>query len=392
MSSPYLESPAEVVELCAQARSEGRLGLDLEFLREGRYYPQLALIQARVSDRSVLLDPLVHEDLSPLEELLAAADVVKVLHAPMQDLEIFWHRTQQPPARIFDTQLAAAMLGMGTQISLANLVESRLGTRLRKGESFTDWMRRPLTSKQEEYALLDVEHLLELHDGLQEELASRGRSSWIEEELQRYESPSLYRIDLDQLYRKVKRFRSLDARGQGILRELARWREEEARSRNRPRRSVVSDEALLEIARTAPQDAQALGRTRGLQQGEQRRSTRAILETIRQGQQVPESELPKSGRRHSIPAQAQLPTALLGSVLKIRCAEAQIDPSLIARLDELEEVVARHLEGDLQDSDFPILQGWRGELVGHSVRSFLEGRTSIHLEPETARPVFRELS
>ncbi|MEL6181464.1 MAG: HRDC domain-containing protein, partial [Myxococcota bacterium] len=248
----YIETDPHMEVLCDQARYERRVGIDLEFIRQRTYFAKLALVQVAVGEQLFLIDPLGDVDLAPLDSLMVDPNVCKVLHAPSQDLEIFFHRLGEPPCNIYDTQMAAAMVGLGHQVAYSTLVSIQLGVELHHSEGFTDWLQRPLTPNQEAYALDDVRYLFALQDSLSVLLDNMGRRSWFIEECARYEQRERYQAQPEQLYTNVKSRNKLSPQGLAILRELAIWREHEAIHQDRPRRTIVLDEVLVEIARRAP--------------------------------------------------------------------------------------------------------------------------------------------
>ena len=389
MRVEYLHSTTALADFCAAARSDGRVGLDTEFHRERRYYPQLALVQLAVEGREALLDPLNGAiDLGPLDALLADESVVKILHAPDQDLEIFYIRFGRCALNVFDTQTAAAMLGLGAQVSLAGLVDKVLGLRLAKGQSFTDWLRRPLSGAQERYALDDVRHLLALHDGLCTDLRSLQREDWLREELRRFEVPERYEPALDILYQKVKRYRSLDSRRQAVLRELAVWRDAAARRRDRNRRAIMADDVLLEVARSSPADQTSLRKLRGMQSDTANREGDDILAAVARGLRVPDDQCPRPAPGRPPGEAAELAAAIVQAFLKVYCKEIRIEPTMVGTVADVERLVCEYVAGDLDAGGIPMLQGWRGELVGERVMDFLRGKLAVRLEPGTAKPTF----
>lgn len=386
----YLDDPGEIADLAAEARAEGRVAIDAEFIRERTYYPQLALIQVATSRRSVLLDPVEGADLTPIEELVLDSSTTKVLHAATQDLEIFYHRTGEAARNIFDTQVAGSLAGLGHQSSYAAMIERTVGVALKKGESYTDWLRRPLTKKQEEYALDDVRYLHRAHDVLLEKLDSLGRRAWAEQEMVKYEDPTTYVTPPEDLYRKVKRFGTLDPKGLATLRELAIWREEEAMERDKPRRSIVADEVLVEMARSGPRSRDDLSRLRGLHPREAKRSADALLETIERGRQVPASERPFVAKRERLTPEAEAKVELLQAVLRALCRAEEVAPPVVASGGDVEELVRDLEAGTVEESGSALLRGWRRELVGNELIRFLEGAVSVHLDPKTGGPVFED--
>lgn len=394
----YVQTQADLEALCERAREVGRFGIDLEFIRERTYYPQLALIQVAVSNGAglgheelALVDPLGELDLAPLEELIHSEDVLKILHAPTQDLEIFYHRTGRAPAAIFDTQLAAAMLGLGNQVSYAALVERVTGHKPRKGEAFTNWLHRPLSPEQEEYALDDVRYLHAVHEGLLGRLSELGRAQWVDEEFEKFLRAELYDPEPGTLYQKVRRFGTLRGDGLAILRELAIWREQEARHLDRPRRRIVADEVLVEIARSAPLKPEPLRRIRGLHPQLFNRSHQSILAAVERGRRVSPEDRPRLDRGRRLDPDGQLMVNFLDACLRAHCQREHLDPTLVATSSDLQAFVGDYLEGRLDPSNHSVLRGWRGELVGQELLAFLEGKIGIRIDPKTRRPALEDL-
>lgn len=386
----YVKTTKQLSELIDQARADGRVGVDLEFIRERTYFPKLALVQIAVGDTQVMIDPLGPVRLDALDALISDPAVVKVLHAGSQDLEIFYLRSKAPPRNIFDTQIAAALIGLGEQISYGKLVAQLLGVRLEKGESYSDWLRRPLSPSQERYALDDVVHLLPAHDQLIAQLTALGRADWVQAECAHYEDPATFAPDLSTIYRRVKKHRGLNPRQLAVLRELAAWRETQAMRRDRPRRFVVGDEVLIEIARKRPDTTVALSHLRGLRPEELRASGDALLDCVARGVAVPDEDCPRPPKRPVISDDDGLAADLVMSCLRTLCQRVQIAPAMITNRSGVEQLVVAH-RADAA-ADHPLLNGWRGELVGPDLLAMLEGRAAIYLDPASGRPEFEARS
>ncbi len=385
----YIESSELLRRLCAQARTEGRLAIDLEFIRENTYVPQLALIQIAVRDTCAIVDPLTVDDLSPLIEVLTDTDVLKVLHAAGQDVEVLHWHTGMLTQPIFDTQIAASMVGLGEQLSYGRLVDALLSVSLTKGESYSDWLRRPLLPSQTKYALDDVRYLLPMHDQLSKRLNAMGRAAWAADECRKYTDPALYERDPRTLYRRIRNGKNLSPQGLAILRELAAWRDDEARQRNRPHGRVLSNEILVDLARRAPQTRDDLQRLRGLPQRELERSADALLMTVQRGFEVPEADQPQpENRDHRLTPSEELTVKFLDASLKALCQREKLPASFIANRNDLETLVRRYRKDRLPTEGSPVLAGWRGELVGRELLAVLEGRLSLHLHPKTGKVTF----
>ncbi len=249
-----ITDPKALIQLCHEIRSEGVCGFDTEFVFERTYWPQLGLVQVSApSGVAGAVDPLAIQDLGPLFDLLLDDKVQKIVHAGGMDWKILVHRAGRLPANIFDTQIAASFLGYGQQIGYSPLVESILGEKVDKTETYTDWLRRPLTDRQVDYAITDVTHLLKIHRKLEKELAGRGRLDWAAEEfiqsvgLDQYRDPDPYEV-----YRNFRRTGSLSRKDLAVLREIAAWREIEARARNVRPHFILKDDVLVAAARRAP--------------------------------------------------------------------------------------------------------------------------------------------
>ncbi len=386
----YLRKTSEIEQFADEARAEGLIALDAEFIRERTYYPQLALIQVATTERSVLIDPVEGADLTAIEDLVLDPDVMKLLHAASQDLEIFYYRTGEIPRNIFDTQIAGALCGLGHQSSYAAMIERTTGVTLKKGESYTDWLRRPLSKKQEQYALDDVRYLHRAYEELKERLLNLGRLSWAIEEMVRYEDRGYYDTPAATLFRKVKRFGTLDPKGLAVLRELAVWREDEAKERDKPRRSIVADETLVEIARAAPRSADDLSRMRGLHPREAKRSAPGILKIVEKGLAVASEERPKVGKKERLTPEGEAMVDLLQAVLRALCRVVEVAPPVVANAKDVENLVREHFQGGCDDSECALLTGWRRELVGDELVRFIRGEVSVHLDPTTGGPVFHD--
>ncbi len=227
-------------------------------MRERTYFARLCLIQLASDDVAAIVDPLAIDDLSPLKELLTDPKVVKMFHAGSQDLEIFYRLFGVATAPVFDSQVAATLAGFPQQVGYGALVKEVMGVTLDKGDTYTDWAKRPLSDTQVEYALNDVRYLPEIRRRLLSEMEREGRIDWLAADFSRLEDPATYEVVPRELWRRVKRVSSLNRRQLAVAREVAAWREDEAQRRDVPKRWVVGDESIIEIARRAPKTADEL--------------------------------------------------------------------------------------------------------------------------------------
>lgn len=371
--------------------ADARLGFDTEFIRERTYAPVLEIVQVSAAlpsgDRLIgIVDvPALNGSLGPLGDLLLDTSVLKIVHAGGQDMEILTALLGQPPAPVFDTQVAAAFAGYSLQTGYGALVQAVLGIRLSKEEGFADWSRRPLTPSMRDYAENDVRYLQDFHTKLATLLERRGRLSWAEEQTNRLLAQASEPLAPRELWRRVGGKNLLESKGLAILRELARWRDEEARRRDKPRRTVMKDEALIEIAKRAPQTAQAVLDLRGVQNvGE--RMAESLAAQVRLGLAVPHQERPHLESTPTLDEQGAALVELLSAVVRIRAVEEHLPPSLLASGDEL-----RNLAGGRKSADAftgPLFTGWRGSLIGDDLRAVLAGERAVKWDNTLHKLVF----
>jgi ribonuclease D len=369
----YVDDPSALEALCRELEGAEWLALDTEFIRERSYYPRLCLLQIATPEVIACIDPLALQDLDPLLERLYDPDTVKVLHAASQDLEIFYHLRGTVPGPVFDTQVAAAALGHGDQVGYGKLVQAVLGIELEKGHARTDWSQRPLDPEQLRYAADDVRYLLELYPKLQAELERRGRRAWIEEDLRGLCDATRYAPDPESAWRRLRGANTLKPRQLAVLRALAGWRERRAMNADRPRRWVLQDDVLLELARRAPRDEHALGKIRGLEENARRRMGDELLEHIEAALAEPESSWPAPEPRLALTPEQDAVADALMALLRTSAEEAQISASAIATRKDIERLAAG-------ERDLELLRGWRGRLVGERLLALIEGRLTLRVE------------
>jgi len=374
--APYITDARGLESLCHRLARHPRFALDTEFVGEESFIPRLELIQVAGPDFSALVDFPAVGTLGGLADLLSNPAVEKVVHAGKQDLELFFTHMGRAPRSVFDTQLAAAMVGYGTQIAYAQLVHRVVGARLEKSHTLSNWSQRPLTHEQITYALEDVRYLLPLHEHLQQRLTSLGRLDWVREEFRRAESRlGEAAADARQRYQRIRGWDGLKPRSAAVLRALAEWRDEEARQRNVPRGRVIRDDVLLELARRPPMTPAALRSTRGLHGSEAERSGAALLAVVKAAWNLPASEWPEVSRPSRPEPEAAGLVELLQAVLKSRALEAAIAPTLLATAADLQALVEAKDKRD--ELDLPLLRGWRRELAGDTLLQILDGRMTV---------------
>lgn len=378
----YIQDVAGLNSLCERLAASDRLALDTEFMGEESFQPRLEIIQVATEEVIAIIDHQAVPDLQALFDRLADPRILKVLHAGRQDLEIFSVRSGTVPVPVFDTQVAAAMVGYGPQIGYAQLVQQVLGIALEKTETFTNWAQRPLTPHQLQYAVEDVSYLLPLHRHLVARLSALGRVDWAEEEFRRLEASAGEQSRAPYLrYQRVRGWEGLNPRARGVLRELAAWREQEAQRRDRPRGRILRDEILVEIARRMPRTLEAMGALRGLQPSQLEKYGEALLSAMQRGLAVPERDLPQAEKRRRMDPETAGLADLLSTALRVRAVEASISPQLLASAADLEVFALERGRGAAEK--LPILQGWRRGLAGEHLLQVLAGKLTVGYDPDT---------
>lgn len=365
-----------------------RLAIDTEFIRERTYRPVLEVVQLAAADGTVaLLDVPAIGDIEPLAELLVDPGIVKIVHAGSQDFEILSERMSGGlPEPYFDTQVAAAFAGFGLQTGYGALVQSALGVRIDKEEGFADWSRRPLTPSMLAYAANDVRYLHALHGKLHGRLERRGRLPWAMEQMDRILRGATETLDPTALWTKVGGKQGLDGAGLAVLRELAIWRDEEARRRDRPRRTVLKDEPLVEVARRRPKSHTAILELRSMPPNAGERVAREMASRVERALAQPRESWPRIESQPGLDDHGAALLELLSAVVRVRAMEEDLPPSLMASSDDL-RTLAIHRRNPPQDG--PLLSGWRGMLLGDDLRAALEGRLSVAWDPKPGRLVLR---
>ena len=348
--------------------------VDTEFLRETTFWPKLCVAQMATVDEAVVVDALAEGiDLAPLFELLANPQVTKVFHAARQDIEIMWNLAKLIPSPLFDTQVAAMVLGHGDSISYDQLVQRITGDHIDKSSRFTDWARRPLAPAQLTYAISDVTHLVQVYEKLKADLEARGRAEWVQEEMKILTSPATYRQLPEEAWQRLKN-RARKPKELAVLMELTAWREREAQSRDVPRQRVLKDDAIAELARTQPKTAEALGSLRALPRGfERSKSGEAVLEAITAGLARDPKTLPKIGHGRASNGDAAT-VELLKVLLRMTAEKNGVASRVIATVDDLEAIAAD------DDADVPALKGWRRAMFGERALALKAGKLSLAVE------------
>ncbi|MFM7028784.1 MAG: ribonuclease D [Chakrabartia sp.] len=360
--------------LCDRWAKSPFIAVDTEFMRENTYWPDLCLIQVADEQDAAAIDPKAPGlDLQPLLDLMTEnEDVLKVVHAGGQDIEIICNLTGKTPHPMFDTQIAAMALGQGEQVGYSNLVDSWLGISLDKGARFTDWARRPLDDRQIDYAIGDVTHLAVIFPKMLEKLRKTGRGVWLNDEMERIADPSNYVTDPQAAWKRVK-ISSRKPEVLGRLKALAAWREVEARGKNIPRGRIMKDETLADVALHPPRAQTDLSRVRGLSASWAGNEIgHRLMEAIAAAKPLGPDEMPsRDDRKPGLGKEGALVADLLKLLLKIRARDIDVAPRLLARSDELDMLAAGHKKG------LAVLESWRFEQFGKDALDLVEGRLAF---------------
>jgi ribonuclease D len=369
-----ITATSELADTCRRMAKEPFVTIDTEFLRETTYYPLLCVAQMASADEAVVIDALAPGiDLSPFYDLMANEKVMKVFHAARQDIEIVWHAAKLIPHPIFDTQVAAMVLGYGDSISYDQLVQRITGDTLDKSHRFTDWTRRPLSEAQLRYAISDVTHLREVYLKLVEDLRQRGRAEWVEDEMRVLTSPETYRLEPENAWQRLKT-RVRKPKELAVLIEVAAWREREAQARDVPRSRVLKDEVIADLAVQAPTSAENLTHLRSLPKGfERSRWGEAIIAAVARGLARDTKTLPRPVRAQST-ANGAAVVELLKVLLRMVSERHHVAAKVIATVDDLERIAAD------DTADVPALTGWRRELFGEKALALKHGKLALTME------------
>ena len=369
-----ITTTSDLAAVCTRMAAHPFVTVDTEFLRETTYYPLLCVAQMASPEEAVVVDALAPDiDLAPLLALMADDKVMKVFHAARQDIEIVWHRAKLIPHPIFDTQVAAMVLGYGNSISYDQLVQRITGDTLDKSHRFTDWTRRPLSEAQLSYAVSDVTHLRDVYLALIDDLTRRERADWVQDEMHILTSPDTYRMDPENAWQRLKT-RVRKPKELAVLIEVAAWREREAQARDVPRSRVLKDDAIADIAVQAPTSIEKLKNLRSLPKGfERSRWGEAIVAAVTRGLERDPKTLPRQARFQPA-ANGTAVVELLKVLLRMISERHHVAAKVIATVDDLDRIAAD------DHADVPALTGWRRELYGEKALALKHGKLALAIE------------
>ncbi|VTS05915.1 ribonuclease D [Tuwongella immobilis] len=366
---------SQLLDCCEAIAASDRVGFDTEFVGEDTFHPALCLIQISTARALFVIDPFSVGPLDGFWRLLHDPARLVIVHAGREEIRLCTRLSGRPPKSLFDVQIAAGLLGLGFPLSHGGLLLQTLGVSLSKGETLTNWRQRPLTRSQLRYAFDDVRYLLPLHDYLSERLTQRDRLDWAAEEFLELIAHSLGDAPEYQRWRKLRGVNGFDRRQLALARSLYYWREDAAERLNRPARSVVRDELLVEVVRRNPKRERDLLALRGLPRDE----FENILDALQSARELPESQCPDLVEREVDPPQLALVTTLLGAVLSDWCARNELTPSQTATNSDLRALVRAHFTGDPLTSDSALARGWRSMFVRPELEAFLRGHRSVRV-------------
>jgi ribonuclease D len=375
-SMNLITTTAELEAAVADLSKSDFVTVDTEFIRETTFWPELCLIQMASPDVAVLIDPLAPGiELKPFFDLMSNEAVTKVFHAARQDIEIVFHLGGLIPHPVFDTQVAAMVCGFGDSVSYEQIVNKVTGAHIDKSSRFTDWRARPLSVKQLDYALADVTHLIEVYAFLKAELEREGRAEWLNEEMAVLTAPETYDPHPDDAWKRLK-LRLRRPIEMAVAQSVAAWRDREARDKNVPRRRVIKDETVAEVAQQQPRDAAALGKLRSIPKGWERSSAAsAMLDAVNSAFALPKDKLPVVAKPTQNAEGTSAAAELLKVLLRLVAEDCGVAGKLLASSDDIERIAAL---GEM--ADVPAMHGWRREVFGNKAVKLVRGEISLKFE------------
>lgn len=363
---------------CRRWRQVGRFAFDTEFIRDDTYDAKLCLIQVTIDGEVVLVDPAANLDVSPFWELVTDEAVTTIVHAGKEDFEVCLRASGKPPRNVFDVQIAAGFVGLGYPLSLARLVSVVLHRRITKGQTLTDWLRRPLTDEQVRYAVEDVAYLPAVYEHIAKRLEESGRTAWAREEFRLFEDSGSYQRPVEQRLFKLKGSKRLDGLGLAVLERLIEWRDRWAQTRNRPIRAMMRDDVLVTIAKHRPQRAAELEVLRGFPQSRKSRVVHEILEVVKAAATTPKDRWPEPYKPRDDTPMMKVALNILSAFMRAVCHEENLGHDLVGSTQRLQELLDYLLDRGRGERPL-LLTGWREEFIGRRLVDLLEGRSELHL-------------
>jgi ribonuclease D len=387
----HITTQRELTDFCDALSGATAIAFDTEFVSEDSYRPDLCLVQVSAAGRLAVIDAIAIKDMTPFWDRLAAGDHQTIVHAGRQELCFSLHAIGKRPHRLFDTQVAAGMVGLEYPAAYSTLVSKLLGKALGKGETRTDWRRRPLSGRQIDYALQDVVYLEQIRDMLTERLESLKRVEWLNDELDRWQS-QIEVAESRERWQSVSKTAGLPPRELAVVRALWHWREAEAKRQNRPPRRILRDDLIAELARRRSSDVEEIRNVRGMNRRGKQRYLAPISECIAEALALPGHELPRARRRNSTRPELNVVGQFLATALGNICREKQVAPGLVGSVQDVRDFVAFRLGLNDSAEQPPALGcGWRSEVVGHTMEDLLTGKLVVRIsDPLAEHPLIFE--
>ncbi|MFO0868047.1 MAG: HRDC domain-containing protein [Pirellulales bacterium] len=379
MKYEHITEQRHLVEFCESLADAAWIAFDTEFVSEDSYRPELCLVQVAVADRLAILDPLALTDMTPFWQRLVAPGHETIVHAGREEFRFCRWATGTRPHGLFDVQLAAGLVGFEYPAAYSNLIARLLGKSVSKGETRTDWRRRPLSESQMEYALLDVVYLEPLRALLGQKIATLGRTDWLVGEIESWQQ-HIEEYEEGERWRRLSGVTGLSPRVLAIVRELWHWREALASQRNWPVRRILRDDLIIELARRQTADPRRIRAIRGLERGDLQKHLPQLAASIERGLQIPEGDCPQPAPRASRP-QLNLLGQFLHTALSSLCHTAQVAPSLVGTVEDVRDLIAYRLNisGARRGPPPSLATGWRADVVGHAIEELLQGQLAIQI-------------
>ncbi|PPK75307.1 ribonuclease D [Methylobacter tundripaludum] len=372
----YINTPDQLVKLCEQIKKEPWLALDTEFLREKTYYPKFCLLQIATPEWVACIDPIALPSLDILFEAIYSPSIVKVFHSCRQDLEIFYQLTGKLPEPLFDTQIAAPLLGFQENPGYAMLVSSLLNVNLNKAHTRADWSKRPLIDAEIQYAADDVIYLCKIYQMMLQKLAELGRAEWLERDFAELANPDLYEVKPEKAWLKIKGKNKLTGRQLSIVQALAEWREKAAQTEDRPKSWLLRDEMLFDLAKLQPETVSELANVRAINERTVNRYGSELCQLITAAKNRAPISLNEKGRPAKKTQQQEAILDILTALVRIRAEENSLNPIILATRKDLEVLLFN------DDDECPLLHGWRFKMAGRELVGLLKGELLLGIESD----------
>jgi ribonuclease D len=370
----YINTPDQLAKLCEQIKKESWLALDTEFLREKTYYPKFCLLQIATPEWVACVDPIALPSLDILFEVLYSPSIVKIFHSCRQDLEIFFQLTGKLPEPLFDTQIAAPLLGFQENPGYAMLVSSMLNINLNKAHTRADWSKRPLSNDEIQYAADDVIYLCKIYQMMVQKLAELGRTDWLERDFADLANPDLYEVKPENAWLKIKGKNKLTGKQLSIVQALAGWREQLAQSEDRPKSWMLRDEMIFDMAKLQPEIVSELANIRGINERTVNRHGAELCQLITSAKSRLPIPLNENGRPAKKTQQQEAILDILTALVRIRAEENSLNPMILATRKDLEVLLFN------DDEECPLLHGWRFKMAGRELVGLLKGQLLLGIE------------